>query len=48
MDRTASLLIEDLSLSLCLIAPGTNQASVHSPGALEGHDQNKKMIHTLF
>lgn len=42
MDRTASLLVGDLSLSPCLIAPGTNHGSVHSLGAVEGQDQKKK------
>lgn len=48
MDRTASLLVGDLSLSPCLIAPGTNHGSVHSLGAVEGQDQKKKKRFTLY
>lgn len=39
MERTASLLVRDLSLSPCLITPGTNHGSVHSQRAV---DQKKK------
>lgn len=46
MDGTASLLVGDLSVFLCLIAPWTNHGSVHSLGAGEGQDQKK--IYTLF
>lgn len=45
MERTAPLLVRDLSLSPCLITPGTNHGSVHSLGAV---DQNPQKRFTLY
>lgn len=48
MDRTVSLLVGDLSLSLCLIAHGTNHGSVQSLGVVESQDQKKKKRDMLY
>jgi len=48
MERTASLPIQDLSLSPCLFTPGTNHGSVHSLGAVDQKKKKKKDLHFIL